>query len=88
MGEFKILCEISKGTFEISHKSLDPYTAKYTLYCLIFFVCDFPGQGYPPIDVRTCLEVRTDLDPGMVSQIPLTFIDILMGLFQNIILIG
>ena len=26
---FKILCEISKGTFEISHKILNPYTAKY-----------------------------------------------------------
>ena len=25
---FKILCEISKGTFEISHKILNPYTAK------------------------------------------------------------
>ena len=25
---FQILCEISKGTFEISHKILNPYTAK------------------------------------------------------------
>ena len=29
---FKILCEISKGTFEISHKILNPYTAKYAFY--------------------------------------------------------
>ena len=33
---FKILCEISKGTFEISHKILNPYTAKYAFYCLQF----------------------------------------------------
>ena len=30
---FKILCEISKGTFEISHKILNPYTTKYAFYC-------------------------------------------------------
>ena len=29
---FKILCEISKGTFEISRKILNPYTAKYAFY--------------------------------------------------------
>ena len=29
---FKILCEISKGTFEISHKILNPYTAKYAFH--------------------------------------------------------
>ena len=29
---FKILREISKGTFEISHKILNPYTAKYAFY--------------------------------------------------------
>ena len=34
---FKILYEISKGTFEISHKVLNPYTAKYAFYCLQFF---------------------------------------------------
>ena len=34
---FKILCEISKGTFEISHKILDPYTAKCSFYCLVFW---------------------------------------------------
>ena len=28
---FKILCEISKVPFEISHKILNPYTAKYAL---------------------------------------------------------
>ena len=33
---FKILCEISKDTFEISHKILNPYTAKYVVYCLQF----------------------------------------------------
>ena len=32
----KILCEISKGTFEISHKILNPYTAKCSYYCLVF----------------------------------------------------
>ena len=31
-----ILCEISKVPFEISHKMLDPYTAKYAFYCLLF----------------------------------------------------
>ena len=32
MYRFKILCEISKGTFEISHKIiLKPYTEKYAL---------------------------------------------------------
>ena len=34
---FKILCEISKDTFEFSRKNLNPYTAKYAFYCLIFF---------------------------------------------------
>ena len=29
---FKILCEISKGTFEISYKILNPYIAKYAFY--------------------------------------------------------
>ena len=33
---FKIVCEISSGTFEISHKILNPYTAKYIFYCLVF----------------------------------------------------
>ena len=33
---FNISCEISKGTFEISHKILNPYTAKYAFYCLLF----------------------------------------------------
>ena len=33
---FKILYEISKGTFEITHKLLNPYTAKYEVYCLLF----------------------------------------------------
>ena len=33
---FKILCEISKGTFEISHKILNPPIAKYVFYCLVF----------------------------------------------------
>ena len=29
---FKILCEISKVPFEISHKILNPYTTKYVFY--------------------------------------------------------
>ena len=29
---FKILCEIWKGTFEISYKILNPYSAKYAFY--------------------------------------------------------
>ena len=33
---FKRLCEISKGTFENSHKILNPYTAKYAFYCIVF----------------------------------------------------
>ena len=33
---FKILCEISKVSFEISHKILNPYTAKYAFYCFLF----------------------------------------------------
>ena len=33
---FKILCEIWKGTIEISHKILNPYTTKYAFYCLVF----------------------------------------------------
>ena len=33
---FKILCEISKVPFEISHTILNPYTAKYAFYCLLF----------------------------------------------------
>ena len=33
---FKILFEFSKGTFEISGKTLNPYFAKYAFYCLIF----------------------------------------------------
>ena len=33
---FKILYEISKGTFEISHKILNTYTAKYAHWWLLF----------------------------------------------------
>ena len=33
---FKILCEISKGTIEISHNVVNPYTAKCAVYCLVF----------------------------------------------------
>ena len=29
---FKILCEISKVPFEISHKILNPYIAKFQFY--------------------------------------------------------
>ena len=29
-------CEISKGTFEISHNILNPYTAKYAFTVLYF----------------------------------------------------
>ena len=29
---FKIFCEISKLSFEISHKMLNPYTAKYKFH--------------------------------------------------------
>ena len=35
---FKILCKISKSTFEISHKILNPYTAKYAFYCHVLLV--------------------------------------------------
>ena len=38
---FKILREISKGTSEMSHKILNPYTAKYALYCLVFLRVSF-----------------------------------------------
>ena len=34
---FKILCEISKVPFEISHKILNPYTAKYAFYGVLNF---------------------------------------------------
>ena len=37
---FKFLCGISEGTFEILHKILDPHTAKYAFYYLVFFVCE------------------------------------------------
>ena len=33
---FKNLCETSKGSLEISHKILDPYTTKYGFYWLLF----------------------------------------------------
>ena len=32
----KIFREISKGTFEISRKILNQYTAKYAFYCFLF----------------------------------------------------
>ena len=38
---FKILCEISKGTFEISHKILNPYTAKYAFHRLLFLLVSY-----------------------------------------------
>ena len=38
---FKILCEISKGTFEIWHKIFNPYTAKYAIYCLQFLCVSY-----------------------------------------------
>ena len=33
---FKILREIWKGTFEISHRIFNPYTAKYAFYRVLF----------------------------------------------------
>ena len=33
---FKILCEISKGTFAIWPKTLNPYSTKYAFYWLLF----------------------------------------------------
>ena len=39
MYESNIWYEISKGTFEISHKILNPYITKYALYSHVF-VCD------------------------------------------------
>ena len=38
----KILCEISNVPFEISHKILNPYTAKYALCWLVILcvICD------------------------------------------------
>ena len=38
---FNILCEISKGTFEISHKILNPYIAKQAFYWLLFLFVIF-----------------------------------------------
>ena len=35
----KILCEISKGIFEISHKILNPHPTKYAFNWLYFCVC-------------------------------------------------
>ena len=32
----KILCEVSKGTFEISHNILNRHTAKHVFYWLLF----------------------------------------------------
>ena len=34
---FKIMCEISKGTFEISHTILNLYSTKYAFYWPLFF---------------------------------------------------
>ena len=34
---FKILCKISKLHFEISHKILNPYIAKYAFYEVLRF---------------------------------------------------
>ena len=36
MYEFQILCETSKGTFDISHKIWNPYTTKNAFYWLLF----------------------------------------------------
>ena len=35
----KIMCEISKGTFKISHNILNPYTTKYESYWIYIFLC-------------------------------------------------
>ena len=59
----------------------------FDLY-LFYVTMMLPGQCWPPIGIWTSLEVRTNLEPSMVSQIPPTFIDILMTSFSNIILIG
>ena len=32
---FKILCELSKVPFEITHQKLNPYTTKYAFHCLL-----------------------------------------------------
>ena len=37
---FAIFCEISKGTFDISHKILNPYTAKKWIWVSSIFACE------------------------------------------------
>ena len=37
---FQILWEISKGTFEISNKILNPRTAKYAFWLYSIFACE------------------------------------------------
>ena len=33
-----IFCEISIGTFDISHEILNPYTAKYAFFIVFYFL--------------------------------------------------
>ena len=51
---FKILCEISKVPFEISHKILNPYTAKYEFYEVLktFKTTQYPGVMTSQVSVR------------------------------------
>ena len=41
MHGFKILYEILKSTFEISHKIVNPYTAKYAFYSFVFLCVSY-----------------------------------------------
>ena len=36
MYDFKLLGEISKGTSEISNKILNPYTERFSIFCVIY----------------------------------------------------
>ena len=54
----QILYEISKGTFEISHKTWNPYTVKYAFYRLLFLFVIYDifelWDGPQSIDLNFC----------------------------------
>ena len=62
MYEFKILNEISKGTFEISHKILNTYTAKDTFYRLAFLCVITIPFNYDVININETVPMCTASD--------------------------
>ena len=80
MHGFNILCEISKDTFEISHKMLNPHTANMlfaVLYLCVWFTislnCDVKSLNVKGSKECTIRKTRAWIDPRSAFDISLYY---------------